>query len=690
MKKLWIAVAAAVLLLTPLGLALAAEAPPLALNERARDIRALQSAQLSPDGREAALVITASTAEGGQTHIWLSKTDGSGVRQLTYSGGEGEPGERAPAWSPDGAYVYFMAKRGGGQKLLRLPTAGGEAVALVIARNENGTLQAGWGASSEDGVEASPGSYSVSPDGRWIAVIATDGDLPARAADVKKKNDAVRVGRDDISRDRLYLVDSSTGAAREATLPDQAQEVRWRPTSDQLVVVTGPPDDDLGPANKVWKVAVPDLNAIQLKDLPVTTSEPLWTKSRLVYAAQCADDTPQDCFDIYVWDVETHAVRNLTQGLKSSLAGLTEVTLDGREVVAFMRVGVKTQMVRFDLATGARTWVDFPLPVVFGFSTNDRHSGYVVQAGGPLAPRAAYFVSKVALSTGQRPAWVKLALPKMWPDDWPMTQSQLVHWTNHGLTIEGLIYLPKITTGAKAPLVVNVHGGPAGVFDDSHSNLVALLVAEGYAVLQPNPRGSTGYGTAFLAANRNDLGGRDYEDIMAGVDTVLAKFPLDRSRMALIGYSYGGEMAGFVEGRTDRFKALVSGAPVINQFSEYGTEPSSYYERFFYGKPWEHFADAWRQSPLATVGRARTPLLLLQGEEDANDPLGQAQEMRRAMAQVGAPVVLVTYPRENHRSLGLAFKGEPTREPWHGVDLRRRMLQFLADAFAGNDPTAAH
>jgi dipeptidyl aminopeptidase/acylaminoacyl peptidase len=171
MTMIWMAGAVAILLLASNGPALAAEAPRTPLNERIRDIRALQSAQLSPDGREAALVITASSAEGGQTHIWLSRTDGSGVRQLTYSGGAGEPGERAPSWSPDGAFIYFMAKRGGGQKLLRLPTAGGEAVALVIARNENGTLQAGWGASSEDGVEASPGSYSVSPDGRWIAVI---------------------------------------------------------------------------------------------------------------------------------------------------------------------------------------------------------------------------------------------------------------------------------------------------------------------------------------------------------------------------------------------------------------------------------------------------------------------------------------------------------------------------------------
>ena len=109
--------------------------------------------------------------------------------------------------------------------------------------------------------------------------------------------------------------------------------------------------------------------------------------------------------------------------------------------------------------------------------------------------------------------------------------------------------------------------------------------------------------------------------------------------MALIGYSHGGEMAGFVEGRTDRFKALAAGAPVIDQFSENGTEDPSFYDRWDYGKPWGHFG--------------------------------------------GVPVTLITYPRETHATLGRAFAAEPTREPWHGVDLRRRMIAFIKAAFDG-------
>jgi dipeptidyl aminopeptidase/acylaminoacyl peptidase len=431
-------------------------------------------------------------------------------------------------------------------------------------------------------------------------------------------------------------------------------------------------------------VKAADGAASELKGLPKTVHAPVWTADGLVYLAQCEADTPPGCLELFTYDFKTGVSRDLTRDLKASLVDNLVVERGGKSVVTPVQVGVRQRLARIDLATGALAWLDFPLPVVAFAGANAKESGWTFLASGPLQPRAAYFAPRL----GDAP--VKLGGPDITPADWPQTPSQLVSWKNGGLHLEGLLYRPQTANGdAKVPLVVIVHGGPSGLFQDRSYNQVNLLVAQGWAVFQPNPRGSLGYGAAFLAANKNDLGGGDYTDIMTGVDAVLARYPIDRARMALIGYSYGGEMAGFVEGRTDRFKALVSGAPVIDQFSEYGTEDSSYYDRWYFGKPWERFADAWRQSPLARVGHAKTPLLLLQGEDDPTDPLGQSEEMRRAMAQVGAPVVMISYPRETHATLGRGYSAEPSREPWHGVDLRRRMIQFIADAFAGKPPAAA-
>ena len=271
--------------------------------------------------------------------------------------------------------------------------------------------------------------------------------------------------------------------------------------------------------------------------------------------------------------------------------------------------------------------------------------------------------------------------PNLLPAAWTEVPSQLVQWKNEELTIEGLLYLPPQSASHKVPLLVDVHGGPTGAWSDNYGPMSHFLLAQGWAVLRPNPRGSTGYGAAFAAANKNDLGGADYRDIMTGVDTVIAHYPIDANKLALIGYSYGGEMAGFVEGKTDRFKAIVSGAPVIDQESEYGTESNSWYDRWFYGKPWDHSADAWRQSPLANTGHAKTPFLLLQGESDKTDPLGQSQEMYRALRQAGVHVEMVQYPREDHGPLAAGMNGAPSPEPWHGYDARQRIVKFIKAAF---------
>ena len=147
--------------------------PPL--NASVRDVRDLREAAISTDGKQVAAVFTASTAEGGQSHVWLLGADGRTARQITVSGGDKEPGERTVAWSQDGTNLYFLARRGEAERFYRLPLAGGEAQALTLARTAKGAVQSGWALKAEDAVDAGPKSYEISPDNRWIAMVATDG-----------------------------------------------------------------------------------------------------------------------------------------------------------------------------------------------------------------------------------------------------------------------------------------------------------------------------------------------------------------------------------------------------------------------------------------------------------------------------------------------------------------------------------
>ena len=207
-------------------------------------------------------------------------------------------------------------------------------------------------------------------------------------------------------------------------------------------------------------------------------------------------------------------------------------------------------------------------------------------------------------------------------------------------------------------------------------------------MFRPNPRGSTGYrrrGIVSAAANKNDLGGGDYRDIMAGTEALVSQFHARwPHQIGVDGLQLWRRDGGLLSrARPPASKPSSSGGPpVIDQQSEYGTEGNSWYDRWFYGKPWDNAEAAWRQSPLAHIAQAKTPFLLIQGETDSTDPLGQSQEMYRALRQVGVHVEMVQYPREGHPPLSLGMRGFPTQEPWHGFDVRQRIVKFINSALA--------
>lgn len=651
-------------------------------NEELRQVREAREAQLAPDGTKILAVITDTTAESGRPHLWLLDRLAGSARQLTFSRSTEEKGETKAAWLPDGGEALFVADRGAaGATLNRLPMTGGEALTLGLARTAADKVVSSWGAPSE-GLPATAKDFAVSPDGRTIAFIAQDGEAPAIVERRARKDDAALFEQDD-RRARLYLVSIATGAAVEVTLPGDVFNVSWDRSSNRLIALAHGKSDDLGPDASAWLVSVASPGQpIRLAALPSTAHKAVFASDATVaYLAQCARDAPPGCQDLYAYDLANRRIHDLTTDLKASIPDEAELVVVSTQdaVVTTVRRGTEQRIARVhldgaidDLATGQ--------PVVVSIATNATQTGWVFRAGGASQPTTVYFAPTLGAVAA------RVGTPDITPGGWRNAASHLVAWKNQGQTVEGLLYLPPQAEAGPVPLVVHVHGGPAEGFADSYSPLVNLLLGQGWAVLQPNPRGSSGYGAAFLAANKDDLGGADFADIMAGVDAIIRQYPIDPRRTALIGYSYGGEIAAFAVGKTHRFKAIVSGAPVIDQVSEYGTEDSSWYDRWYFGKPHERFSAAWRQSPIAYAANAKTPVLILQGDKDESDPMGQSLELYRALRQAGDAVSLVIYPREEHEDLHHNFYGEVSLEPWHGVDLRRRMIEFIAKAF---DPAAA-
>ncbi len=241
-----------------------------------------------------------------------------------------------------------------------------------------------------------------------------------------------------------------------------------------------------------------------------------------------------------------------------------------------------------------------------------------------------------------------------------------------GTKIEAALLRPP--GGRPAPAVILVHGGPTGRWSARFQDWGQLLVAKGFAVLYPNIRGSTGYGMDFLVANRRDWGGGDFQDVLAAVHYLVENKIADADHVGIGGWSYGGYMAAWAVTRTDRFRASVAGAPMTNLVSEYGTEMSEInsYDTWFLGNPYENL-DLFRdRSPLTHVQSAKTPTLILCGENDVTDPVGQCTELYRGLRRYETAAELVLYPREGH-----GF-----REQKHREDVLRRVVEWF-DRYLG-------
>jgi dipeptidyl aminopeptidase/acylaminoacyl peptidase len=237
------------------------------------------------------------------------------------------------------------------------------------------------------------------------------------------------------------------------------------------------------------------------------------------------------------------------------------------------------------------------------------------------------------------------------PDSMALAQGEVVRWESRdGTEIEGILYLPNgYDRSEPLPFLLHIHGGPAGVFTNSFSASAHVWAGLGYAQLQPNVRGSSGYSDELLRGNIRDIGGGDYEDLMTGVDFVVGEGIADPDHLALRGWSYGGILGGWTITQTDRFKAASVGAMVSDWTSEYG--PGFNYDvRLWYigGTPWENPEDWRARSPLTHVANVTTPTIIFHGMEDTTDTEPQSMMFFQALKDQGKTVRYLRFPREPH------------------------------------------
>ncbi|MCC6861594.1 MAG: S9 family peptidase [Bryobacterales bacterium] len=610
----------------------------------------------SPDGRMAVWTQSTAVMEGEKSEwvsqVWLGTTDGSRRFQLT----RGEKSAGAPSFSPDGRFVYFSSGRSGKPNLYRIAVDGGEAEMITD-----------W--------KGSLGSYRVSPDGKWVAFTAIDEDKDEEKARKEKRD--FRVIDDKPRNHALWLIPAEAGsegkrAPRRLTRePYHVTQFDWSPDSRSIAYshVPAPEADHWGKAD-LAEVAVESGAGRALANTAAAESDPHYSPDGRFVAFVQTTAPPrwpgEERIAIVTRAGGEVRTLSLTRDERPNLAGWSP---DSARVLFVESNGTRNGLYALPLDGPPLAVYETRRGVLQGLTLNAKgtHAGAVFES-----PEEAPEAFVLALPGGKmtRVSEANTGLPKP-----PTGETRLVRWkSKDGLEIEGLLTLPVgYQEGKRYPLILNIHGGPAGVFNESFTGRpgiypLASLAAKGYAVLRPNPRGSGGYGKKFRFANLHDWGGADYLDLMTGVDHLVATGVADPDRLAVMGWSYGGFMTSWVVTQTKRFKAAVIGAAVTNLWSFTGTtDISGFLPDYFRGEPWENFAGYQKHSPMSHVKGVTTPSLILHGEADLRVPVSQGYEFYNALKRQGVTARMVVYPRMPHGP------GEPKFQ----LDIMQRHIDWV-------------
>jgi dipeptidyl aminopeptidase/acylaminoacyl peptidase len=675
---------------------LAALLLPLALPAQARrpftdaDIMRLAgvgSVAMAPDGSRILYTVTAwehpnargDTALGDRherrSHVWLVSTDGGSARQLT----TGERGESQPQWAPDGATITFVAARGTGTgddaprpQIWQLPVDGGEATVLTSARG---------------GVTA----YAWSPDGRAIAYVTPDTVSRDEEARIRRRDDA-QVYEDDFRLAHLWVLDVATKTARKVTSGDFTVRgaPSWSPDGAWLAFDASPTPMIRDQRRDAYVVSVATGTVERLTRTTDVQSTPAFSPDGRTLAFTILPHEWKPNGDgimprtlgnarIVTWDVATKALTDHGQRTFDVDAGALQWSPDGSQL--WFTASDRVWRSVFSLDVAARTYTQRTRErLVTGVSLNRDGSRVAFTIDTPEDATEVY----VATALDAEPR--RLTTTNAWLTEVALGRSEVIRWKSRdGNEVEGVVLYPVgYTAGTRVPLVVSAHGGPTAAHVNGFRGGTGpsqTWASRGWAVLYPNPRGSTGYGAQFMRANINDWGGGDYRDIMAGVDELVRRGVADADRLAFEGWSYGGYLTSWVVSQTGRFKAAMMGAGLPSLLSMAGTtDIPGYIATFFNGYPQydgslvnKNIRFYLERSAISYSDRITTPLLILHGANDERVPIGQPMEFYRALKDRGKTVELVFYPREGH---GLS-------EYYHQLDRMQREYAWMAQHTLG-------
>jgi dipeptidyl aminopeptidase/acylaminoacyl peptidase len=613
----------------------------------------LSDPHFSPDGSTIAYTVTTVDQKQNQrrSEIWSIASDGSRPPlALTRS----PQSSSSPRWSPDGKSIAFLSARPAAGDLAAdpsrsqvwlLPLSGGEPQRLTSLVN---------------GVS----SFQWSPDGTRLVIVSRSGpsDEAKSPSDVRhyvhanyKFNDS---GWFDDKRTHLWVVEVAGGRATPLTAGDawNDSDPQWSPDGRKIAFVS----DRSGKAfdesrnTDVWVIDALGGPLTKISDHDTDDSSPRWSPDGQTIAFLSA--VPEKAHP-KIW------LAPGTGGAPSRLAA------DGVDLIPsglrwaeggralYFETGARgtSQLYRVDLATRHAVAITSGDRTVHFMDVSDKAGKLAYAVNDPTRLDDLYVAdlsgrSERRLTHLNATLWKQLAIVPV--ERMPFKGAD-------GWDVDGFFMKPVgWESGRKYPMILTIHGGPAGQLGFDWYHEFQVYASHGWAVFFTNPRGSTGYGERFERGIERNWGGNDYVDVMNGVDAVLAKYPwIDPDRLGVTGGSYGGFLTNWIVSHTNRFRAAVTLRSISNFVSDDGTRDGAYgHKDDFAGDIFEQFDVYWNASPLKYVKDVRTPTLVLHSDNDYRVPIEQGEQWFRALRHFGVPSEIVFFPRENHN---LTRTGEP-------------------------------
>ena len=618
-------------------------------------IKSISQTDISHDGKYAAYVVREAIMEEKKSEylnqIWVTNLVTKENYQYTYN----LKSSMSPKFSPDGKKIAFLSSRSGKNQVWIMNTHGGEARKLT--NEKKGVRSIKW-----------------SPDGKKISFLKNDNDTEEEKKSKENKTDVILVDKN-FKYSHIYTYNLDEDSVFQITNGNFSVNNFDYSPDGKKIIFSHQEDTNINTGFINTDISIIESNGKNIKFLiqrPGLDSNPIFSGdgNKFAFISSGGKQESIGLRDVYIYNLKSDEIKKLSNTPNRD-SNIISWTSDDKNLIISESINTTSQILLLPangeqfISWSSKKYKEGVITSIVKSKKSDKIILCYEKLDSPV---------ELYITNSNYPSFTKLT--DINDFDFPkLSKTEIITWnSSDGMEIEGILTYPKnYKKGMRYPVILQIHGGPAGVFSQRFNGRPGIYMTEyfsekGYVTIKPNPRGSTGYGKDFRYANYKDWGYGDYEDVVSGVDKVIEMGIGDPNNQFVMGWSYGGYLTSFIVTKTNRFKAASMGAGLPNLISMVTTTDIQDYLVAHMGSEfWNDYETYEKHSAIYQIKNTTTPTQIIHGANDLRVPFTQGQEFYRALDRLGVDTEMVVYPRTPHGP----------REPKFLMDVSDRILTWF-------------